>query len=363
MAPPRRTEPGRLEGVTPDRYSGPIPYTRSLVTSGYTDFPTSTNGRIFASFSEGSRNCTGTVVHSGVDNLRSVVLTAARCVFTEPLGGWAETVTFIPAYRDGNHPFGEWPVLDAFVPTEWIDGGENLHFDVAALHIPPDSSGETLEKDNTGGMGLRWNQGLGSRTVGAFGYPSVPPFTGDLLYKCLSATRSDFPQPPGGGDPTLAIGCDLTQEGTAGGGWIINDLDIRDSYLTSVFSYKVSGEKEVSFGPYFGPRVGELYEEAANPKPIKHKMKLTFKLKGRLTAVGRITARDGYAPCGNNAPIRIQRRQGGKWRNVGETFSKPKGRYKVTVPNRPGLYRAFSPAGSVDAQNVCSSAKSRTRRH
>lgn len=161
----------------------------------------------------------------------------------------------------------------------------------------------------------------------------------------------------------MPIGCDLTQEGTAGGGWIVNDLVDRDSYLTSVYSHKVQGQNEVWFGPYFGLAVAELYQAAANGDPVKHNMKLTFKLKGRLTAVGRITARDGYAPCGNNAPIRIQRRQGGKWKNVEETFSKPKGMYKVAVPNRQGLYRAFSPAGSVDTQNICSSAKSRTRRH
>jgi hypothetical protein len=92
-------------------------------------------------------------------------------------------------------------------------------------------------------------------------------------------------------------------------------------------------------------------------------MKISLKLKGRLVASGTIRARDGYEPCGNNAPIRIQRKRGSKWRTVKGTRSKASGGYKVRIPNRPGLYRAFSPAGPVDALNSCSSAKSRTRRH
>jgi hypothetical protein len=52
---------------------------------------------------------------------------------------------------------------------------------------------------------------------------------------------------------------------------------------------------------------------------------------------------------------------GSKWRAVKGTRSKASGGYKVRIPDRPGLYRAF-PARPVDTLNNCSSAKSRTRR-
>jgi hypothetical protein len=360
MAPPRTAELARRDEGLSGVASGPIPYTRSAVATSYTEFPTSTNGRISVRFTAGSRTCSGTVVHSGTDNHRSVVFTAARCVYRESLGGWAQDVTFIPAYSSGSAPFGEWPARDAFLPAEWIDEGENPRFDVAALYIPPNPSGETLEKDKTGGMGLRWNQGFEIQPTTAFAYPASP-FTGQRLYKCLSEARNDFPQPPGEGEPMLAIGCDLPPEGTAGGGWIVDELFTGDSYLTSVFSHKPRNETEVSFGPYFGTMVGELYRAAANP--VTHKMSVTFRLKGHLRAVGRIRARDGYVPCRDNAPIRIQRKTAKEWRTVRRTLSRPTGRYAVRVPDRPGLYRAFSPAEFVDDDNRCSSAKSRTRRH
>jgi hypothetical protein len=91
-------------------------------------------------------------------------------------------------------------------------------------------------------------------------------------------------------------------------------------------------------------------------------MKITFKLKGSLTAFGRITARDGYRPCADNAPIRIQRKNNGEWRTIKKTRSRPSGHYEAKIKDRSGKYRAFSPAGSVDTQNDCSSAKSPTRR-
>ena len=361
MAPPQRSGGASLNTDSRgELLEGPIPYTRSAVTEDYREFPISTNGKLFIRFTAGSRTCSGTVVHSGPDNHRSVVFTAARCIYRESLGGWAQEVTFVPAYTSTSAPFGEWPARDVFVPKEWVDGGENPHFDVAALYIPPAASGEILEKDYTGGMGLRWNQGFKNQPTEAFAYPGTP-FTGQRLYRCVSETRSNLPQPPGVGDPMLATGCDLPQEGTAGGGWIVHDPAADDSFLTSVFSEKPRNETEVSLGPYFGSTVAGLYRAAVNP--TAHRMSITLRLKGHLRALGRIKARDGYKPCRIDAPIRIQRKKSGKWRTVRRTHSRSTGDYKVRLPDRRGRYRAFSPAGLVDDDNRCSAAKSGTRRY
>ena len=363
MSPPQRSGGASLNTDSRrELLEGPIPFTRSAVTEDYREFPISTNGKLLIRFTGGSRRtCSGTVVHSGRNNPRSVVFTAARCIYKESLGGWAEAVTFVPAYTNGNAPFGEWPARDAYLPKKWIDGEENPHFDIAAVYIPRTLSGETLEKDNTGGMGLRWNQGFKTLPTEGFAYPAGSPFAGLWLYKCVSETRSDFPQPPGRGDPMLAIGCDLPLEGTEGGGWIVHDSADKDSYLTSVFSEKAQSQAEVWLGPYFGSRVPRLYRAAVNP--ITHKMSITLRLKGHLRAVGRIKALDGYKPCRKKAPIRIQRRKAGKWRPVREARSRATGAYRVRLPNRRGLYRAFSPAGPVDDGNWCSATKSRSRRY
>jgi V8-like Glu-specific endopeptidase len=340
------------------RAAGPIPYTRQEITTPYTNFPNSANGKIFVAFPSGAvGTCSGTVVNSGPTNPNGVVMTAGGCVYQQALGGFAEALSFVPAFKNSDEPFGEWFPSDAIIPQEWFEDSSNLHFDLAALVVPPADNGDRLQ-DDTGGWGMAWNQSP-SQTVTAYGYPSAPPFTGQLMYSCLSATVSGFHTPPGVGEPTLAIGCDLTDDGTAGGGWIT-----LDEFLNSVFSYKVIGEEEVSFGPYFGDAAEAVYEAAVGGgEPVTHRMKITLKLKGHLTASGRITARDGYAPCGNNAPIRIQRKKAGKWKTVGKTRSKPAGKYSIQIADRPGRYRAFSPAGPVDDQNRCSSAKSGTKRN
>jgi hypothetical protein len=157
----------------------------------------------------------------------------------------------------------------------------------------------------------------------------------------------------------LAIGCDLPVEGTEGGGWIVRDPAAKDSYLSSVFSQQ--NETEVALGPYFGSTVARLYRAAVNP--ITHRMSITLRLKGHLRAVGRIKALDGYKPCRIKAPIRIQRKKPGKWKTVRGTRSGPTGAYKVKLPDRRGLYRAFAPAGAVDDDNRCLAAKSRRRRY
>ena len=360
MAPPLQGQKSRLsEGGQSAHNLGPIPYSSSRVQSDYRVFPLSTNGRLLAIFPRGTTSCSGTVISSGPGNPRGVVLTAARCVYRESLGGFPDQAVFIPAYS-GNRPFGEWPAKYVFVPSEWIDGGENVRYDAATLYIPPRADGETLEKDNTGGMGLRWNQPAQVLAADAFGYPD----TSQLLFRCRSETHHGFPpQPPPPGDPTVTIGCDLPEQGTAGGGWVVNDPNADDSYLISLFSYKVVGENEVSFGPYFNNVTRDLYLAATTADLVRHKMKLSLYLGGRLIARGKIRARDGYPPCGNQAPIRIQRKKRGNWRTVKKTRSDSAGKYKLKIPDRPGLYRAFSPAGSVDTQNDCSSARSPTRRH
>ena len=358
MAPPRDNVRTPRQGNDDDLTSGPIPYTSSPVQSDYKIFPLSTNGRLFATFSRGTTICSGTVISSGPSNPRGVVLTAARCVYKESMGGFPEQATFIPAYS-GNSPFGQWPAKYAFVPTEWVEE-ENVRYDMATLYIEPKPDGETLEKDHTGGMGLRWNQPAEVYPADGFGYPD----SGQLLHRCRSETHFGFePQPPPPGDPTVAIGCNLPAEGTAGGGWVVNDPEADDSYLISLFSYKDATQSEVSFGPYFNSTTRDLYVAAATADIVRHKMKLSLYLSGSSIARGRIKARDDYRPCGNQAPIRIQRKSNGNWRVVKKASSNAAGRYKVKIPDRPGLYRAFSPAGSVNAYNDCSSATSPTRRH
>jgi hypothetical protein len=383
-AKPAATQ-GRSEQKASGEKTGSIPYSRHEISDpsapGYR-----TNGRLFVIAADGSpRVCSATALTS---TNRSLVWTAAHCVFDHDTGGWSRSLNFAPGYRSGSTPFGEWPVVSGRVLTGWTQY-RDFRYDFAAVVVSPRSTGTRLQ-DVVGGKGIAWNYPR-EQAFDAFGYPVAPPFDGERLYVCNSAYGGNGPYPG-----TIATGCDMT-EGASGGGWLVND-----TYLNSNNSYKLEDYPEVIFGPYFDSAAGSLFNNtsAINPptpspsptpsptptptpsaaptstpppspatppdfavEPVAHALRLSFRLTGHLWASGGMIAVDDYAPCTRNAPIWIYRNVPSRWKLVTRTRTTNSGVYAVRLLDRPGSYYAYSPNGSVDETNLCDEVSSLAKRH
>jgi hypothetical protein len=241
---------------------------------------------------------------------------------------------------------------------------------------------------------MAWNQSV-VQSFRSFGYPAAAPFNGSKLFVCDANYGTTDSFVPGSGPSPIGIGCDMTG-GSSGGGWLI-----LDSIVNSVNSYKIVGQNEVMYGPYFGSVAESLYNTvrggSATPspsptpgtpspspspsptptptptptpsptpteptEPTTHKVTVTLQLARRLVTKGSVITADGYKPCTRNAPIKVQRRARGRWTRIKTVYTNDLGRYRTKVTNRPGRYRVVSPRGEVDELNLCSAAKSPVRR-
>jgi V8-like Glu-specific endopeptidase len=223
-------------------------------------FPQRAHGKVFFTIAGGSQPgdyvCSGTVVRS---NGHTLAWTAGHCVDDPEFGGgFATNWTFVPGYRNGGEPFGEWPAQELLTTDAWRD-----HADIRQDH------GAAVLARNPEGQGIQ--DVIGARPIDfrlareqqftAFGYPAQPTlleptFDGERLYSCASpVTGSD--NPPGSGPETLQIDCDMSG-GSSGGGWVT-----ANGSVNGLTSYGYELDFDHLFGPYFGADARALYHEAA----------------------------------------------------------------------------------------------------
>jgi V8-like Glu-specific endopeptidase len=228
---------------------------------GYRQKPNRSHGKVFFTLGGVDYVCSGTAVEAPGEN---VVWTAGHCVFgaTGPLQtGYASNFEFVPAYRNGNSPFGEWPKqrqkgLDT--TRQWRRSSEgcvpftscgDVAHDFGAANVVK-RNGKTLQ-EVVGGRGIQFN-GPRDRRYKAIGYPAEAPFDGERMYACRSDYRgADNAQ---GNPPPMRIRCDMTG-GSSGGGWIA------DGEVASVVSYGYSDEPNRLYGPYQGAAARSLYDD------------------------------------------------------------------------------------------------------
>ena len=165
-----------------------------------------------------------------------VIFTAAHCVRTKRWG-WAQKLTFIPAYDRGEKPFGKWEYRKLYVPGGW----SHLRYDYAAVSLER-RGGKTIEQ-KVGGAGLKWNYNP-DKEYRAFGFP-VNYFNGERMMGCSSHLK----RVDGNNDPApVGIRCRMAS-GSSGGGWLIDH-----GYLGSVTSYGYDNDPSTLYGPYFTKR-------------------------------------------------------------------------------------------------------------
>jgi V8-like Glu-specific endopeptidase len=229
----------------PPYQSGEVPL------ANQTAFPTSTNGRIFGKFQGiGQYSCSATVVAS---KSQSVIMTAGHCVF-DSQAGFASKVVFVPAYHDGDRPFGIWQATNEVIAKGYFKI-LNPNNDYAALRVKS-ASGDVGAV--VGEEGLAYSQPRG-QTFQVIGYPFNLGKT-EKMWNCLTEfagvdNHDHFP-----GKPDSGVGCDMT-EGASGGGWTIFDAQ-GVPFLNSVTSYGYPQLKKVIFGPYLTKKTVKIINEA-----------------------------------------------------------------------------------------------------
>lgn len=201
-------------------------------------------GKVF--FTEGGLNyvCSGT---STTSSNADVVTTAGHCVNEGP-GAYVTNFAFVPAYVNGNRPYGTWTAKTLLTTTEWRTNGDFNH-DIGFAVMNPNSSGQSLTQV-TGSYPIAFNLGY-NLTFDAYGYPQASPYDGQTLWRCSGPTTKDTR-----GSTDNRLPCTMTG-GSSGGGWITGGK------LNSLNSFGYRGEKDVMYGPYFGNVEQAVYQAAA----------------------------------------------------------------------------------------------------
>jgi hypothetical protein len=207
-----------------------------------------TAGRVFFTYQGRQASCSGDAVTSGN---KSVVLTAGHCVKLD--GAWHTDWMFVPAYKDGNAPFGQWAAKATMSTPQW-EASEDINFDVGAAVVNP-LNGQSLT-DVVGGQGVAFNSPRG-QDMYAFGWPAEDPYDGTHMIYC-SGTTFDALISDG-----IGMTCDMTG-GASGGPWFQDfDEGTGAGLQNSVNSYKINLIPTWMFGPYFGTDAQNLYNAAA----------------------------------------------------------------------------------------------------
>lgn len=94
---------------------------------------------------------------------------------------------------------------------------------------------------------------------------------------------------------------------------------------------------------------------------VVHRRTVSFSVRGD-RAAGRVVVLDGFERCGQDALVRIQRRnESGGWRTVLQTLTHADGSYRAPLPDRPGRYRARLPRSAVAGADICGNGVSGSR--
>ncbi|MET9627217.1 hypothetical protein ABZX92_07110 [Lentzea sp. NPDC006480] len=171
-----------------------------------------TIGRLFFVDRDGEdSSCTATLVVSA--NRRTAV-TGGHCVHTANLIGqdprWHSKLLFVPGFRDGARPFGEFAVRRVVVNQMWITDDQRSEYDQAFLVL--DKPSNVSENIAFGRPGDRPAHEYGyPRAAGQPGHQGRPEFTGQRLAQCWGT-----PAPHPDGENLWGVPCDMGG-GSSGG--------------------------------------------------------------------------------------------------------------------------------------------------
>lgn len=210
--------------------------------SSYSSFPYSAVGKIFFRQGGGNFVCSGAVIKS------NEIWTAGHCVHAGngSQSGWSTDVVFVPQYRDGSAPCGQWNVSQLMTSSDWFLNGQSGN------GIVRDYAKGLVSNPNvgcTGTLGFASNQSYSQQYL-SVGYPAQSPYTGERMIFCDEPLlRTDFGSPL-----TFGISCPMNG-GASGGPFIINN-----NALNGNNSYIYPGTNQL-YSPYFDSAAQDFYDE------------------------------------------------------------------------------------------------------
>jgi len=168
-------------------------------------------------------------------------------------GSWHKNWVFVPAYRDGDRPYGTWPARVTLTTPQW-QRSEDLDYDVGAAVVSTRNGRRLI--DVVGGQGIAFNQARG-QTMYSFGYPAEGSYDGERLIYCSGLTLPDLL-----GSTDQGLPCTMTG-GSSGGPWFLRfNESTGTGVVNSVNSFTYTLVPNVMFGPYFGTEAQRLYRTA-----------------------------------------------------------------------------------------------------
>ena len=222
--------------------------TKGKPTIAKLETPVDHIGKVFFSIGTTNYVCSGNAVSSAN---KSTVATAGHCINEGP-GAFVTNFAFVPAYDNGNAPYGKWTATKLFAPTQWTANGD-MTYDTGFAVVNP--LGGQLLTDVVGGSGVEFNAARGLQYT-SYGYPQASPFDGTSLWSCTGTATNDTNNPQFN---TQGIPCDMTG-GSSGGPWFIGTGS--DGLQNSINSYGYN-RSSVMYGPYWGTVIQDAYNFAA----------------------------------------------------------------------------------------------------
>lgn len=206
-----------------------------------------TAGRVFFTYQGRQASCSGNAVTSGN---KSTIVTAGHCVKLD--GAFHTNWAFVPAYNNGNAPYGTWTARATMATPQWV-ASEDINYDVGAA-VVNQLNGQSLT-DVVGGQGVAFNQARGQNMY-AFGWPAAAPYDGTKMIYCSGKVFNAFLS------NGIGMTCDMTG-GASGGPWFLSFSEAAGTGLVnSVNSYKINLIPTWMFGPFFGADAQNLYNQA-----------------------------------------------------------------------------------------------------
>jgi hypothetical protein len=207
-------------------------------------------GKVFFHMAGKDYLASATVVNS---RNRDTLITAGHVVNEGP-GKFATNFIFIPAYNNGNAPFGKWTARTLKAPADWTQKGD-LNDDVG-FAVMNKLNGKHIA-DVVGQQKIAFNAGKGAR-VTAVGYPVYKPYDGQTLQFCVAQAKADSQNP----DSTdQGILCPMP-EGASGGMWAIDMQPNGIGTIVSLNSFSYSNNLDTMMGPALGSKVKSAYDAA-----------------------------------------------------------------------------------------------------
>jgi V8-like Glu-specific endopeptidase len=248
--PPVATDSPDEKDTTPTGYAYPPPFNQHEVLAPYTAYPYCTVGKCF--FTQNG----GRYVASAASIGKNAIWTAGHVVHAgnnQP-SSWSSNFVFVPGYKDGSAPFGQFTARQLFCRTAWYQKGNpgGFYEDMGGAILNP-LNGKSVSQ-TVGWLGFAWNFNR-NQVWTSLGYPAAPPFNGQRMFQDTAPYANDGNVP--GAPPTVGIGCSMTG-GCSGGPWVLGLGST--NYVNGNNSYRPNNQPLEIYSPYFGDAARSLMQ-------------------------------------------------------------------------------------------------------